>query len=43
MDHNGEKANFHFWDASCIKMFGKTTDECRQEWIAVCIVTHTHP
>ncbi|KAH1034921.1 hypothetical protein GYH30_055062 [Glycine max] len=22
MDHNGEKANFHFWDASCIKMFG---------------------
>lgn len=35
MDHNGEKANFHFWDASCIKMFNKTTDECRQEWIAV--------
>ncbi|KAG5049793.1 hypothetical protein JHK85_010896 [Glycine max] len=34
MEHNGEKANFHFWDATCIKMFGKTTEECRQELIA---------
>ncbi|KAH1254923.1 hypothetical protein GmHk_04G011255 [Glycine max] len=22
MEHNGEKSNFHFWDATCIKMFG---------------------
>ncbi|KHN16290.1 hypothetical protein glysoja_030265 [Glycine soja] len=34
MEHNGEKANFHFWDATCIKMFGKTAEECRQELIA---------
>ena len=32
---NGEKANFHFWDALCIKIFGKTANECRQELIAV--------
>jgi len=35
MEQNGEKANFHFWDAVCIKIFGKTADECRQELIAV--------
>ncbi|KHN28478.1 hypothetical protein glysoja_035859 [Glycine soja] len=34
MEQNGEKANFHFWDAVCIKIFGKTADECRQELIA---------
>ncbi|KAG4379974.1 hypothetical protein GLYMA_16G086900v4 [Glycine max] len=34
MEHNGEKANFHFWDATCIKMFGKTAEECRHELIA---------
>ncbi|KAG5098582.1 hypothetical protein JHK82_048436 [Glycine max] len=34
MEQNGEKANFHFWDAVCIKIFGKTTEECRQELIA---------
>ncbi|KAG5090871.1 hypothetical protein JHK82_049649 [Glycine max] len=34
MEQNGEKANFHFWDAVCIKIFGKTIDECRQELIA---------
>ncbi|RZB52599.1 hypothetical protein D0Y65_048887 [Glycine soja] len=34
MKQNGEKANFHFWDAVCIKIFGKTADECRQELIA---------
>ena len=40
MEHNGEKANFYFWDATCIKMFDKTAEECRQELIAVCIVTY---
>ncbi|KAL2963417.1 hypothetical protein AAZX31_17G200200 [Glycine max] len=34
MEQNGEKANFHFWDAVCIKIFGKTAEECRQELIA---------
>ncbi|KAG4908967.1 hypothetical protein JHK87_055083 [Glycine soja] len=34
MEHNGEKANFYFWDATCIKMFDKTAEECRQELIA---------
>ncbi|KAH1246420.1 hypothetical protein GmHk_06G016510 [Glycine max] len=34
LEQNGEKANFHFWDAVCIKIFGKTVDECRQELIA---------
>ncbi|XP_040871744.1 uncharacterized protein [Glycine max] len=34
MEQNGEKANFHFWDAVCIKIFGKNADECRQELIA---------
>ncbi|XP_025980841.2 uncharacterized protein [Glycine max] len=34
MEQNGEKANFHFWDAVCIKIFGKTADEYRQELIA---------
>ncbi|RZB42071.1 hypothetical protein D0Y65_052876, partial [Glycine soja] len=34
MEHNGEKANFYFWDATCIKMFDKTVEECRQELIA---------
>uniref|UniRef100_A0A0R0EJ78 Replication factor A C-terminal domain-containing protein n=1 Tax=Glycine max TaxID=3847 RepID=A0A0R0EJ78_SOYBN len=34
MEQNGEKANFHFWDAVCIIIFGKTADECRQELIA---------
>ncbi|KAH1188785.1 hypothetical protein GmHk_20G056700 [Glycine max] len=36
MEQNGEKANFHLWDATCIKIFGKTVDECRQELIASC-------
>ncbi|KHN48373.1 hypothetical protein glysoja_047995, partial [Glycine soja] len=35
MEHNGEKANFHFWDVTCIKMFGKTAEECRQELITI--------
>ncbi|KAH1188862.1 hypothetical protein GmHk_20G056761 [Glycine max] len=34
MEHNGEKANFYFWEATCIKMFDKTAEECRQELIA---------
>eukprot|EP00256_Glycine_max_P060006 XP_014628706.1 uncharacterized protein LOC106797917 [Glycine max] len=34
MEQNGEKVNFHFWDAVCIKIFGKIADECRQELIA---------
>ncbi|KAG5042333.1 hypothetical protein JHK85_006585 [Glycine max] len=34
MEQNEEKMNFHFWDAVCIKIFGKTADECRQELIA---------
>ncbi|KHN31118.1 hypothetical protein glysoja_046225 [Glycine soja] len=34
MEQNGEKANFHFWDVVCIKIFGKTAYECRQELIA---------
>ncbi|KAG4958266.1 hypothetical protein JHK87_034899 [Glycine soja] len=35
MKHNGDKGNFLFWDATCIKMFGKTAAECRDELIAV--------
>ncbi|KAL2976388.1 hypothetical protein AAZX31_13G005500 [Glycine max] len=34
MEQNGEKANFHFWDVVCIKIFGKTAYECRQDLIA---------
>ncbi|XP_006596690.1 uncharacterized protein [Glycine max] len=34
MEQNREKANFHFWDVVCVKIFGKTADECRQELIA---------
>ncbi|KHN22189.1 hypothetical protein glysoja_042999 [Glycine soja] len=34
MEQNGEKANFNFWDAVYIKIFGKTANECRQELIA---------
>ena len=35
MEQNGEKANFNFWDAVYIKIFGKTANECRQELIAI--------
>ncbi|KAH1203392.1 hypothetical protein GmHk_17G049653 [Glycine max] len=34
MDHNGDKGNFLLWDATCIKLFGKTAGECRDEFIA---------
>ncbi|KAL5148574.1 hypothetical protein HKD37_13G035604 [Glycine soja] len=34
MEHNGDKGNFLFWDATCIKLFGKTAAECRDELIA---------
>ncbi|KHN22953.1 hypothetical protein glysoja_046065 [Glycine soja] len=34
MKHNGNKGNFIFWDATCIKMFGKTVAKCRDELIA---------
>ncbi|KAL5132868.1 hypothetical protein HKD37_03G006287 [Glycine soja] len=34
MEHNGDKGNFLFWGATCIKLFGKTTAECRDELIA---------
>ncbi|KAH1221154.1 hypothetical protein GmHk_12G034643 [Glycine max] len=34
MEHNGDKGNFLLWDATCIKLFGKTTGECRDELIA---------
>ncbi|KAH1247734.1 hypothetical protein GmHk_06G017554 [Glycine max] len=34
MEQNGEKTNFHFWDATCIKIFDKTADQCCQELIA---------
>ncbi|KAL2946067.1 hypothetical protein AAZX31_03G087100 [Glycine max] len=34
MKHNGDKGNFLFWDATCIKMFGKTVAKCRDELIA---------
>ncbi|RZC02910.1 hypothetical protein D0Y65_017841 [Glycine soja] len=34
MKHNGDKGNFLFWDATCIKLFGKTTAECQDELIA---------
>ncbi|KAH1257516.1 hypothetical protein GmHk_03G007465 [Glycine max] len=34
MEHNGNKGNFIFWDATCIKMFGKTVAKCRDELIA---------
>ncbi|KHN41379.1 hypothetical protein glysoja_032565 [Glycine soja] len=33
MEQNREKANFHFLDATCIKIFGKMADECHQELI----------
>ncbi|KAL5130781.1 hypothetical protein HKD37_12G033780 [Glycine soja] len=32
--HNGDKGNFLLWDATCIKLFGKTAGECRDELIA---------
>ncbi|RZC19435.1 hypothetical protein D0Y65_006313, partial [Glycine soja] len=35
MEHNGDKGNFLLWDATCIKLFGKTAGECRDELIAV--------
>ncbi|KAH1256105.1 hypothetical protein GmHk_03G006342 [Glycine max] len=35
MEHNGDKGNFLFWGATCIKLFGKTAAECRDELIAV--------
>ncbi|KAH1214807.1 hypothetical protein GmHk_13G036085 [Glycine max] len=38
MKHNGDKGNFLFWDATCIKMFGKTAAECRDELIAICSI-----
>ncbi|KHN02050.1 hypothetical protein glysoja_046283 [Glycine soja] len=34
MEHNGDKGNFLLWDATCIKLFGKTVGECRDELIA---------
>ncbi|KAG4949728.1 hypothetical protein JHK86_042967 [Glycine max] len=34
MEQNREKANFHFWDVTCIKIFGKMADECHQQLIA---------
>ncbi|KHN11175.1 hypothetical protein glysoja_049876 [Glycine soja] len=33
MEHNGDKGNFLLWDATCIKLFGKTAGECRDELI----------
>ncbi|KAH1266419.1 hypothetical protein GmHk_01G001919 [Glycine max] len=33
MKHNGDKGNFLLWDATCIKLFGKTAGECRDELI----------
>ena len=42
MEQNGEKANFHLWDATCIKIFSKTVDECRQELIAVGCLYYNH-
>ncbi|KHM99709.1 hypothetical protein glysoja_037273 [Glycine soja] len=35
MEHNGDKGNFLLWNATCIKLFGKTAEECRDELIAV--------
>ncbi|KAH1221303.1 hypothetical protein GmHk_12G034756 [Glycine max] len=35
MEHNGDKGNFLFWDAICIKLFGKTAAKCRDELIAI--------
>ncbi|KAL5127590.1 hypothetical protein HKD37_14G039985 [Glycine soja] len=32
--HDGDKGNFLLWDATCIKLFGKTAGECRDELIA---------
>ncbi|KAL5158793.1 hypothetical protein HKD37_15G043187 [Glycine soja] len=34
MKHNRDKGNFLLWDATCIKLFGKTAGECRDELIA---------
>ncbi|KAL3010719.1 hypothetical protein AAZX31_07G159300 [Glycine max] len=34
IEHNGDKGNFLLWDATCIKLFGKTAGECRDELIA---------
>ncbi|KAL5127593.1 hypothetical protein HKD37_14G039985 [Glycine soja] len=34
MEHDGDKGNFLLWDATCIKLFGKTAGECRDELIA---------
>ncbi|KAL5153092.1 Replication protein A DNA-binding subunit A [Glycine soja] len=34
MEHNGDKGNFLLWDATCIKLFGKTVGECRDDLIA---------
>ncbi|KAH1210310.1 hypothetical protein GmHk_15G044653 [Glycine max] len=34
MKHNGDKGNFLLWDSTCIKLFGKTAGECRDELIA---------
>ncbi|XP_028193220.1 uncharacterized protein LOC114378805 [Glycine soja] len=34
MEHNRDKGNFLFGDAICIKLFGKTAAECRDELIA---------
>ncbi|KAL5185024.1 ATP-dependent DNA helicase PIF1 [Glycine soja] len=33
MKHNEDKGNFLLWDATCIKLFGKTAGECRDELI----------
>ncbi|KAL5179179.1 ATP-dependent DNA helicase PIF1 [Glycine soja] len=34
MEHNGDKENFLLWNTTCIKLFGKTAGECRDELIA---------
>ncbi|KAG5126823.1 hypothetical protein JHK82_027658 [Glycine max] len=33
MEHNRDKGNFVLWDATCIKLFGKTAGECQDELI----------
>ena len=42
MKHNEDKGNFLLWDATCIKLFGKTAGECRDELIAVCSTQLNH-
>ena len=42
IEHNGDKGNFLLWDATCIKLFGKTAGECRDELIVVCSTQLNH-